>query len=67
LLTAVRNLPPRQRAVVALRFFDDLTEADTAAVLGCHVGTVKSHAARAMRQLRTDPDLATLDAGGNRR
>jgi RNA polymerase sigma-70 factor (sigma-E family) len=66
-VTAVRNLPPRQRAVVALRFFDDLTEADTAAVLGCQIGTVKSHTARAMRQLRTNPDLTTLDAGGNRR
>jgi len=67
LLSAVRNLPPRQRAVVALRFFNDLTETDTAAVLGCHIGTVKSHTARAMRQLRADPDLTTLHAGGSGR
>jgi RNA polymerase sigma-70 factor (sigma-E family) len=63
-LTAVRNLPPRRRAIVALRFFDDLTYADTATALGCHIGTVKSQTARALRQLRTDPDLTTLGAGG---
>lgn len=52
LLTALRALPPRQRAVVALRYYEDLTEAQTAAVLGCSVGTVKSQASDAMKRLR---------------
>jgi RNA polymerase sigma-70 factor (sigma-E family) len=52
LLDALRRLPPRQRAVVALRYYDDLTEAQTAAVLGCSVGTVKSQASSAMARLR---------------
>lgn len=52
LLAAVRALPPRQRAVIALRYYEDLTEAQTAEVLGCSVGTVKSQANRAMQALR---------------
>ncbi|WP_182376497.1 SigE family RNA polymerase sigma factor [Nocardioides sp. WS12] len=52
LLAAVRRLPPRQRAVIALRYYEDLTEAQTAEVLGCSVGTVKSQAHRAMAALR---------------
>ena len=45
-------LPDRQRAVVVLRYYEDLTEAETAEVLGCAVGTVKSQAHDAMRALR---------------
>jgi RNA polymerase sigma-70 factor (sigma-E family) len=52
LLTALAQLPPRQRAVVVLRFFDDLSEAQTADVLGCSVGTVKSQAHLALAKLR---------------
>lgn len=52
LLTAVRRLPPRQRAVIALRYYEDLTEAQTADALGCSIGTVKSQASRAMATLR---------------
>lgn len=52
LLAAVRALPPRQRAVIALRYYEDLTEAQTAEVLGCSIGTVKSQANRAMQALR---------------
>jgi RNA polymerase sigma-70 factor (sigma-E family) len=52
LLRALRALPPRQRAVLVLRYFDDLSEAETANMLGCSIGTVKSHAARALSQLR---------------
>ncbi len=50
---ALRQLPVRQRAVVVLRFFDDLDVATTAQLLGCSTGTVKSHTARALASLRT--------------
>jgi hypothetical protein len=49
---ALLALPPRQRPVVVLRYFDDLTEAQTAEALGCAVGTVKSQASAALRALR---------------
>jgi len=52
LLACVRELPVRQRAVLVLRYFDDLTETETARVLGCSVGTVKSQHARALARLR---------------
>ena len=52
LLAAVRRLPPRQRAVIALRFYLDQTEAATAEAMGCSVGTVKSQTARALIRLR---------------
>jgi len=58
LLRALAALPPAQRAVVVLRYFDDRTEAQVAALLGCSVGTVKSHHARALARLRTLPALA---------
>ena len=52
LLEDLRRLSPRQRAVLVLRYFDDLTEADTAATLGISVGTVKSHVRDALARLR---------------
>jgi RNA polymerase sigma-70 factor (sigma-E family) len=58
LLDALRQLPPRQRACVVLRYFDDLDVAATAAALGCTAGTVKSQTARGLVALR--PLLAQL-------
>jgi len=58
LWTAMERLPRRMRAVVVLRYFEDLTEAQTAEVLGCSVGTVKSQASKALAKLRIDPALA---------
>jgi RNA polymerase sigma-70 factor (sigma-E family) len=52
--TALGHLPPRQRAVVVLRYYEDLTEVETAEVLGCAVGTVKSQHSKAIRRLRWD-------------
>ncbi|HVF04357.1 MAG TPA: SigE family RNA polymerase sigma factor [Frankiaceae bacterium] len=66
LYDVLRELPRRQRAVVVLRYFEDLTEADTAAALGCSVGTVKSQHARALAKLRASAaiaDLAPADTG----
>jgi RNA polymerase sigma-70 factor (sigma-E family) len=61
ILNALRVLTPRQRAVIVLRYFEDLTEAETAAILGCAVGTVKSQTRHALTRLRQlAPDLAGL-------
>jgi RNA polymerase sigma-70 factor (sigma-E family) len=49
---ALLRLPPRQRAVLVLRYFDDLTEAQAADVLGIRVGSVKQHASRGLAHLR---------------
>jgi RNA polymerase sigma-70 factor (sigma-E family) len=57
---ALATLTRGQRAVVVLRYFDDLTEAQTASVLGCSVGTVKSQHARALAALRASAPLAEL-------
>jgi RNA polymerase sigma-70 factor (sigma-E family) len=54
--SAIRSLPPRQRAAVVLRYYEDLTEAQTAAALGCAVGTVKSQVHAALATLRTTLD-----------
>ncbi len=48
---ALQVLPPRQRAVIVLRYDEDLTEAEIAAVMGVSAGTVKSQSARALRRL----------------
>ncbi len=52
LLQALGQLPARQRAVLVLRYFNDLTEAQVAELLGCSPGTVKSSASRGLARLR---------------
>lgn len=52
LLTALGRLPVRMRAVLVLRYWEDLSEEDTAQLLGCSVGTVKSQASRGLARLR---------------
>lgn len=56
---ALQQLPPRQRASIVLRYYEDLTEAQTAEALGCAVGTVKSQVFQGLRRLRTvlGPDV----------
>lgn len=65
---ALGRLPRRQRAVVVLRYFEDLTEAETAHLLGVSVGTIKSQTSKAFAKLRIDPALAreTTDDDGGR-
>jgi RNA polymerase sigma-70 factor (sigma-E family) len=53
LLQALAGVPPRQRAVLVLRYWEDMSVDETAAVLGCTAGTVKSQAARGLDALRT--------------
>ena len=48
----LRALPPRQRAALVLRFYEDLTEAQTAEAMGCSIGTVKSQVSEALTKLR---------------
>lgn len=54
---AIDRLPRQMRAAVMLRYYDDLTEPEVAAVLGVSVGTVKSTVARAVAKLRQDAEL----------
>lgn len=60
LLAALAELPPRQRATVVLRYWEDLAEEEVARIMGCSVGNVKSQASRALAKLRTDPRLDGL-------
>jgi RNA polymerase sigma-70 factor (sigma-E family) len=58
---ALGRLPRRQRAVVVLRFLEDRSEAETANLLRCSVGTVKSQCSKALTKLRIDPALESAD------
>jgi RNA polymerase sigma-70 factor (sigma-E family) len=51
---AVRQLPPRQRAAVVLRFCEDLSQAQVAELMGCSVGSVKRHTSLGLGKLRAD-------------
>ncbi|MFF7361752.1 SigE family RNA polymerase sigma factor [Streptomyces sp. NPDC008125] len=53
LVAALARLPLRQREAVVLRYWEDLSETQTAAAMGCSVGTVKSNAARGITRLRS--------------
>lgn len=66
LFELVRELPPRQRAAVVLRYYEGFTEPQTAEVLGCSVGTVKSQTFRALKNLRGRMS-DDLDPRGGRR
>jgi len=61
-LAAVAALPPKQREVVLLRYWLDLTEIQVAATLGCSLGNVKSQTARALAKLRVSAELADWGA-----
>ncbi|MEV6341898.1 SigE family RNA polymerase sigma factor [Actinoplanes sp. NPDC051851] len=56
---AVLRLPRQQRAVIVLRYFEDLSEKDAAAVMGCSVGALKSTHSRALAKLRAESSLLT--------
>ncbi|MDQ3789758.1 MAG: SigE family RNA polymerase sigma factor [Actinomycetota bacterium] len=60
---ALDALPPRMRAVLVLRFFDDMAEADVAKALRCSTGTVKSQTSRGLARLRDVLDDDNPDAG----
>ncbi len=61
LVAALQRLGPRQRAVIVLRYWLDLTEAEAAAALNCSAGTVKSQTSRALAALRQSAEL--VDGG----
>jgi RNA polymerase sigma-70 factor (sigma-E family) len=68
LMRVLASLPPRQRAVIVLRYFEDLSEAQTAETLGCSVGTVKSTASHGLARLRETLEsgrIATVPDGRN--
>ncbi|MEV4112354.1 SigE family RNA polymerase sigma factor [Nonomuraea sp. NPDC049695] len=58
LIQELRRLPPRMRAVLVLRYWEDQSEESTATLLGCSVGTVKSQAARGLARIRENLNLA---------
>lgn len=66
-LTALAAVPPRQRAVLVLRYYEDLSIEDTARLLRCSTGTVKSQAARGLATLRRTLELDRTRADAKER
>lgn len=67
LLKALAKLPTRQREAVVLRYWEDLSEIQTAEAMGCSVGTVKSNAAKGIAKLRAASGVAeTVTQGGRK-
>ncbi|WP_129843502.1 SigE family RNA polymerase sigma factor [Streptomyces sp. RFCAC02] len=64
LTAALQRLPARQRAAVVLRYVEDRTETEVAALLGVRVGTVRSRSARGLEKLRADRAVRDLRAAG---
>ena len=64
LLRAIGELPPRQRAALVLRYFEDLSETEAADAMGCSVGTVKSTTSRALDRLRSLVETPTATTNG---
>ncbi|MFI6496332.1 SigE family RNA polymerase sigma factor [Nonomuraea typhae] len=64
LMRALAGLPARQREAVVLRYWEDLTETQAAAAMGCSAGTVKSNAAKGIAKLRAIPGLMETAANG---
>jgi len=62
LAAALERLDERDRQVIACRYLLELSEAETAAALGCRAGTVKSRLSRALERLRAQPEIGALDA-----
>ncbi|MET7417696.1 SigE family RNA polymerase sigma factor [Dactylosporangium sp. NPDC005555] len=57
LVRLIRALPPRQRIVIALRYYEDMADGDIAALMGCSLATVRSQASRALAKLRSVAEL----------
>ncbi|MET9112501.1 SigE family RNA polymerase sigma factor [Streptomyces zhihengii] len=66
-LDALAQLPPRQRAVIVLRYLEDRGEREVASLLGTGVGTVRSHTARALKKLREHPGIHAAHTTGRPR
>ncbi|KJY33659.1 SigE family RNA polymerase sigma factor [Streptomyces sp. NRRL S-495] len=64
LLEALGTLPPGQRQAVVLRYWEDLSESQAAAAMGCSVGTVKSQASKGIAKLREVSSLITMTSIG---
>ena len=66
-MRALATLPLRQRIVLVLRYFNDLSEAEVADALGCSVGTVKSQVSRGLARLRDAAGPGTEPSAGQMR
>lgn len=63
MIRLIAGLPPRQRAVIALRFYEDMSVDQIAGVLGCRAATVRTHLARALAALRVAVPTALVNSG----